>query len=281
MQLPRHLKELSACFIAVLIDEVRAANFLDLATIRCEVYRTHVGGTEVRSGGGMFGEVKEGKEQVGGCGGGRKGRTEKRIADSARAAVNLGIVRNVLNPAPGLWIAHMKMDQRGTSSTSRDRVARNLFGRVRDIRIQLAQGISIDRSLDHYRPTHISHLRHLRCLSRLRFTARRATNSGSYSPKSRRLGLVNLECERFVDQLFQPLHVGSAAGPARIVGPSVDIFLRPSVVHRSEFRHRIEHRVVVFFARYRTVGGHLLYLLHPLALFRRHIFALDNSLTVY
>jgi hypothetical protein len=43
--------------------------------------------------------------------------------------------------------------------------------------------------------------------------------------------LVNLECERFVDQLLQPLHIGSAAGSARIVGPSVDIFLGPSIVH--------------------------------------------------
>src|SRR5260370_23812116 len=141
MQLPRHLKELSARFIAVLIDEVRAANFLDLATIRCEVYRPHVGGTEVRSGGGIFRQLNEVTEPLGGSSVERKRRPHKGIADSARGAVNLGIVRNVLNPAPGLWIAHMKMDQRGTSSTSRDRLAPNLLGRGADHWYQLAPGI--------------------------------------------------------------------------------------------------------------------------------------------
>src|SRR5215469_14492876 len=47
---------------------------------------------------------------------------------------------------------------------------------------------------------------------------------------SRRRCLIDLEGEGFVDQLLQPLHIRSAAGSTRIVGPSIDIFLGPAVV---------------------------------------------------
>jgi hypothetical protein len=44
----------------------------------------------------------------------------------------------------------------------------------------------------------------------------------------------------FFDELLQPLHVRRAARPARIVGPAVDVFLRPAVVNRAEVRHSVE-----------------------------------------
>src|ERR1700675_3036649 len=54
----------------------------------------------------------------------------------------------------------------------------------------------------------------------------------------------DLECAGLFDELPQPLHVRRAARPARIVGPAVDVFLRPTVVNRAEVRHSVEHRIV-------------------------------------
>jgi hypothetical protein len=54
----------------------------------------------------------------------------------------------------------------------------------------------------------------------------------------------DLECAGLFDELPQPLHVRRAARPARIVGPAVDLLLRPTVVNRAEVRHSVEHRIV-------------------------------------
>jgi hypothetical protein len=54
----------------------------------------------------------------------------------------------------------------------------------------------------------------------------------------------DLECAGLFDELRQPLHVRCPARPARIVGPAVDVFLRPAVVNRAEVRHSVEHRIV-------------------------------------
>src|ERR1700739_3956576 len=43
----------------------------------------------------------------------------------------------------------------------------------------------------------------------------------------------DLECASLFDELLQPVHVRCAARPARIVGPAVDVLLRPAVVNRA------------------------------------------------
>jgi hypothetical protein len=46
----------------------------------------------------------------------------------------------------------------------------------------------------------------------------------------------DLESAGLFDELLQPLHVWRAARPARVVGPAVDVFLRPTVVDRAKVR---------------------------------------------